>query len=216
MPHASNERDWSCICANDCCVPGIASVSLRAVSFESLQFALQFHTSTEWQKLRNKNKRAVNRGQESAKAYNLETFLIKWVQGRGGATRLAMALKDSRVKDALESVGIYITDTQDNGDDIFRSSTIRREMRKLLKKDPFGDFEPYAGQSDNAATIAEMCKTSWLEDTLQQMWPTLQAEAPRMVAFFSQTLQNQVNILGGQVTILLLTTMSGLTIRIRS
>lgn len=93
-------------------------------------------------------------------AYNLETFIIKWAQSRGGATRLGTALKDPRVKDALESAGIYIADSRADATDVFRSSTIRKEMKSLLKTEPFGDFKPYAGQSDDAVTIAEMCKTS--------------------------------------------------------
>jgi hypothetical protein len=116
-------------------------------------------TVAEWQKLRSKNRRAVNRGQESAKAYNFETFLIKWVQGRGGASRLAAALRDPRIKDALEPTGIKITDSEEAGD-VFHSATVRREMKVLLTTDPFNDFKPYAHQGDDAATIAEMCSTS--------------------------------------------------------
>ncbi|EAQ85233.1 predicted protein [Chaetomium globosum CBS 148.51] len=116
--------------------------------------------TTEWQRLRNKNRRAVNRGQDSAKAYNLETFLIKWVRGHMGAQHLAAALRDPRVKEALETAGIKITDTQEEDGDVFRSSTIRKEMKALLTTDPFNDFKPYAGQDDNAATIADFCSTS--------------------------------------------------------
>lgn len=116
--------------------------------------------TTEWQRLQNKNRRAVNRGQDSAKAYNLETFLIKWVRGHMGAQHLAAALRDPRVKEALETAGIKITDTQEEDGDVFRSSTIRKEMKALLTTDPFNDFKPYAGQDDNAATIADFCSTS--------------------------------------------------------
>ena len=117
-------------------------------------------TVAEWQKLRCKNMRAVNRGQDSSKTYKFETFVIKWVQGRGGGPpRLAAALRDPRIKDALEPTGIKITDSEEAGD-VFHSATVRREMKVLLTTDPFNDFKPYAHQGDDAATITEMCSTS--------------------------------------------------------
>ena len=59
-------------------------------------------------------------------------------------------------------MGIKITDDTDSQEeaDVFRSSTVRREMKALLTTDPFKDFKPYTGQDDNATTIADMCSTS--------------------------------------------------------
>ncbi|EAQ90764.1 predicted protein [Chaetomium globosum CBS 148.51] len=116
-------------------------------------------TVAEWQKLRCKNRRAVNRGQ-IIKNIQVET-LYQWSSkgGGGGALRLAAALRDPRIKDALEPTGIKITDSEEAGD-VFHSATVRREMKVLLTTDPFNDFKPYAHQGDDAATITEMCSTS--------------------------------------------------------
>jgi hypothetical protein len=64
-------------------------------------------------------------------------------------------------------------------------------MKQLLKEPSFADFTPYSAESQSATTVAEVCNTSWVHDTLKRTWPTAKAKAPRLVAMLSQLLQNQ-------------------------
>jgi hypothetical protein len=64
-------------------------------------------------------------------------------------------------------------------------------MGKLAEKSSFAEFNPLGGIKPNAKKIEEVCSTAGLEDSLKNAWPTMKTEAPQLVTFFSQMLQNR-------------------------
>jgi hypothetical protein len=133
-----------------------------------------------WTTLRNRNRCQ----------YNIATFLKSWCSDRGHKSALlADALADKDVREALKQRGVTITLPSDNT--IFDTRQLRKEMRALSQKPGFGEFEPYDDTKETANKISEVSSTQWLDRTLSDAWPTMQSNAPRLVAFLSQMLVNQ-------------------------
>jgi hypothetical protein len=133
-----------------------------------------------WATLRNRSRRQ----------YNIATFLKSWCSDRGyKSALLADALADKDVREALKQRGVTITLASDNT--IFDTRQLRKEMRTLSQNPGFGEFKPYDDTKETANKISEVSSTQWLDSTLSGAWPTMQSNAPRLVAFLSQMLVNQ-------------------------
>ena len=132
-----------------------------------------------WATLRNRSRRQ----------YNIATFLKSWCSDRGyKSALLADALADKDVREALKQRGVTITLASDNT--IFDTRQLRKEMRTLSQNPGFGEFKPYDDTKETANKISEVSSTQWLDSTLSGAWPTMQRDAPRLVAFLSQMLVN--------------------------
>ncbi|KAK3384608.1 hypothetical protein B0T24DRAFT_646474 [Lasiosphaeria ovina] len=135
-------------------------------------------------------------GGNQPQRYNIDAFLYRWTEEgtptAGARTRrLAQALMNPSIRDALKTQGITIISDDHVEEAVSFSSTVRKEMKMLIKEPAFSVFEPFKGQSAVPTTIAQVYDTTWLDNTLKQAWPTLKKEAPNLVTFLSQVLQNQ-------------------------
>ncbi|KAK4232867.1 hypothetical protein C8A03DRAFT_19939, partial [Achaetomium macrosporum] len=147
-------------------------------------------TVKTWNVCRTRNRRRASRGQDRPQAYNLEAFVVKWVESDNRTRQLGDILMDDRVREALRAQGISIRYMADDVED--PAIKIRREMETLLKEPQFADFVPHHGLAPAPAPAsAPASAPAPLENTLTQMWPTLKTKAPTMVTFFSRALQNQ-------------------------
>ncbi|KAK3379569.1 hypothetical protein B0T24DRAFT_569736 [Lasiosphaeria ovina] len=149
-----------------------------------------------WSQRRKNNYQRAQRDGDQPQRYNIDAFLYRWTEEgtptAGARTRrLAQALMNPSIRDALKTQGITIISDDHVEEAASFSSTVRKEMKMLIKEPAFGVFEPFKGQSAVPTTIAQVCDTTWLDNTLKQAWPTLKKEAPNLVTFLSQVLQNQ-------------------------
>lgn len=151
-------------------------------------------TTTFWRSLRDANRYAAQQQGHEGKQYNVRTFLGEWVKNPLRAGYLADALRTSDIQEALAAQGLSIVSNDPESKPApgsFSTRIVRREMKTLITEPPFADFEPHKDLTDEKTTIAEVCSTEWLQNTLEQGWPTLKDKAPTMVALFTQLLRNQ-------------------------
>jgi hypothetical protein len=123
----------------------------------------------------------------------MHTFLRALVQSGLSAKLLINARKDEAVREALEAQGVKVMDETEPEPTQYVTLPIRREMKQLPKEPSSADFTPYSAESQFATTVAEVCNTSWVRDTLRKTWPTAKAKAQRLIATLSQQLQDQRN-----------------------
>jgi hypothetical protein len=109
-------------------------------------------TVKTWNVCRTRNRRRASRGQDRPQAYNLEAFVVKWVESDNRARQLGYILMDDCVREALRAQGISIRYMADDVED--PAIKIRREMKTLLKEPQFADFIPHHGLAPAPATAS--------------------------------------------------------------
>ncbi|KAK3364811.1 hypothetical protein B0T24DRAFT_712087 [Lasiosphaeria ovina] len=88
------------------------------------------------------------------------------------------------IRQALQSQGVIIVSDNHVDNAAAFSTTVRKEMKELVKAPAFGIFEAYKHVPERPTSIAQVCDTAWLEKTLDSAWKTLKKDAPNMVTFF--------------------------------
>jgi hypothetical protein len=110
-------------------------------------------------------RRSRQQKQQEDLTYNLSTFLTGWCSNGRDSGRLAEALAQPRVREALKKRGCDIVFESEPNPTLYDSLQLRREMRSLLKEPPFGEFDPmqHAVEGEGKKTVAEVCNTTWVK-----------------------------------------------------
>jgi hypothetical protein len=116
-----------------------------------------------WRQLGNASNQRPSRTGEDRQAYTMETFTRKWVEYPPRAGQLAQLLLDPRIRDALSSQGVTVSESvskEEKDAEAFTTVKTRKEMRALLSTPPFGDFEPHKGHGTGPTTVEALYSTT--------------------------------------------------------
>ncbi|KAI2473770.1 hypothetical protein F4781DRAFT_378764 [Annulohypoxylon bovei var. microspora] len=71
--------------------------------------------------------------------------------------------------------------------------TFHHELSSLSPQPCFGRFDPEAfmAPGEGPCAVKDVCDTDWIENSLQEAWPQIQANCPGLAKFLSAALTNQ-------------------------
>jgi hypothetical protein len=125
----------------------------------------------------------------------LEGYLLSEPNNRRASHRfstLRQVLEKASAQERVQSAGIQLLDKNAKGwtADV---PAFHKELSALSSQSAFTRFNPKAFRApgEGSCTVEDVSNTDWIENSLQEAWPQIQAKCPGLAKFLSEALSNQ-------------------------